>query len=127
MGEDIEQQGADVGDAVAVFPEVSVSFCRIKALQQPQGDWKQHFHEVQRGSRHALRSQRLLDAQKRPSGQKRTGRLKGPHRQRKSLLCINNIQISGHLLRKTQQWIKVKASDKLEGVSDAYAYAEFVL
>lgn len=74
----MKQQAGDVCDALAVSPEVSVSFSRIKALQQPQQDWKQHVYEAQRGFRHVLCSQRLLRGQKDTTGQEQVSvRLRG--------------------------------------------------
>lgn len=62
---DIEQQTGDMCDAEAVFSQLRVSLCRIEALQQPQQDWKQHFHEAQHTVRHTLCSQCLLDRERR--------------------------------------------------------------
>lgn len=70
---DIEQQAGDVCDAVAVFPEVSVSLCRIEALQQPQQDWKQHFYEAQHTVRHTVPSQRLLDREQEGHTDRKSG------------------------------------------------------
>lgn len=88
---DIEQQAGDVCDAVAVFPEVSVSLCRIEALQQPQQDWKQHFYEAQHTIRHTVSSQRLLDREQEGHVDRKVGgKLNiSSCRGRRGFLCFN--------------------------------------
>lgn len=65
-----------MGDALEVFSEVSVSLLLNGAFQQPQDDWKQHFHKAQHGLRHPLCSQRLLDGQKKKIRTEEDDRLK---------------------------------------------------
>jgi len=59
--EDIEQQAGDVGDAVAVFPQVSVPLGGgAGAPQQRQQDGERHLHEAQHALGHGAGRQRLL-------------------------------------------------------------------